>query len=119
MLQVESGNIQLKIVEIVVGLLVNYVVELNWIVVGFKYIVLNIELFDEIFVVLVDQEKILWVLINLVFNVVCYLYDYFVVLIFVWVDVGWVEVFVFDYGQGIVFEYQDKIFCWYFWVFGL
>lgn len=114
MSQVESGNIQLSILPSDPKEILQYAVKATKTQADQKQIQFEIKCPDDIPKVLVDHEKTIWVLTNLISNAIRYSYENSTIYLTVKQRDNKVIFSVRDTGQGIVPEYKDKIFNRYF-----
>lgn len=114
MTQVESGTIQISVVPVEAGEIVEYAVNATKAAAEQKHIRLDVKIAHDLPRVLADSEKTAWVLINLLSNAIRYSYDNSVIYIEVVAEGGRVKFSVTDTGQGISPQYTGKIFDRYF-----
>lgn len=114
MTQLESGNIQLNILNANPYELIQYAVNATKSQAEQKQIKLQIDCNTEIGNVQADSEKTAWVLINLLSNAIRYSYEDSIITITAKSLNDKIEISVKDSGQGIAPQYLDKIFARYF-----
>ncbi|MBS1512355.1 MAG: HAMP domain-containing protein [Bacteroidetes bacterium] len=118
MTQVESGNIQITVKPSSVSDIVQHALLATKTAAEQKNITLQVNLPEPLPMVMADEEKTSWVLINLITNAIRYSYDDAAINISVKTNHHQVEFSVTDTGQGIAPQYKDKIFDRYFRVPG-
>lgn len=114
MTQVDSGKIQLSIVNSDAKEILSYAVNASKNAAEQKHIQLDISVPDQLPVVLADSEKTAWVLTNLLSNAIRYSYDNSTVFINIRSFEKKIYFTVKDTGEGIEPQYKDKIFDRYF-----
>ncbi len=114
MTQVDSGKIQLSIINSDAKEILSYAINANKSAAEQKNIQLNISVPDQLTVVLADSEKTAWVLTNLLSNAIRYSYDNSTVDLSISSANKKIYFTVKDTGQGIEPQYKDKIFDRYF-----
>ena len=114
MTQVDSGKIQLSIINSDAKEILSYAINANKSAAEQKNIQLNISVPDQLTVVLADSEKTAWVLTNLLSNAIRYSYDNSTVDLSTSSANKKIYFTVKDTGQGIEPQYKDKIFDRYF-----
>src|SRR5450432_611596 len=116
--QVETGNIQLKLLSTPPA----YIVEQALQAVSFqaqqKNITIQTVISPEMLMIHADKEKTTWVLINLLTNAIKYSFESSAVEILASPKNGRVEVIVKDHGRGIDEKYINRVFDRYFKVPG-
>jgi PAS domain S-box-containing protein len=118
MTQLESGNIQLSILPADPREILSYALNANKTLADQRQIRFEIDCPDHLGKVLVDEEKMAWVLTNLVSNAVRYSYEGSVVYLKIREEASQLSIRVRDTGQGIAPQYREKIFDRYFRVPG-
>ncbi|WP_298392175.1 ATP-binding protein [Hydrotalea sp.] len=116
--QLESGTIELAIIECSPYDIVQYAIEVNQKLATQKNIQLNLQLSQNLPLVLADKERTSWVLSNLVSNAIRYSYENSAIEISVQQINHKVQFYVQDFGVGIAPQYLHKIFDRYFRVPG-
>ncbi|MGE5383373.1 MAG: ATP-binding protein [Omnitrophica WOR_2 bacterium] len=114
MTQVESGNIQLNIVQANLKDILDYAIRANTLQAKRKNLSIDIECSDQLPRVLADNEKTAWVLTNLISNAIRYSYNNSHIFVSVTPEHDSIRISVKDTGQGISPEFKDKIFNRYF-----
>ena len=114
MTQVDSGKIQLSIVNSDAKEILSYAVNASKTAAEQKNIQLDISVPDQLPVVLADSEKTAWVLTNLLSNAIRYSHDNSTIFVNISSYDKKIYFTVKDTGQGIEPQYKDKIFDRYF-----
>jgi NtrC-family two-component system sensor histidine kinase KinB len=114
--QVETGNLQLNLVEAHPLEIVSYAIHAVKLQADQKQIELELINDDKLSSVYADVEKTAWVLINFLSNALRYSRQNTKVEILVEERVGGVEFSVRDFGKGIDAQYQKRLFDRYFQV---
>jgi PAS domain S-box-containing protein len=118
MTQVESGNIQLKLLPSSPIEILNAAVDANRVIAEQKQIKFDINCSEDLQFVNADHEKTVWVLTNLISNAIRFSHENTCILL----TISKIENNIFfkvkDYGQGILPQYLPKIFDRYFKVPG-
>ena len=112
--QVDSGKIQLNIVESNANEIITYAINANKAAAEQKNIQLNILIPEALPMVMADNEKTAWVLTNLLSNAIRYSHDNSTVFAGISLLDKKIRFTVKDTGQGIAPQYKDKIFDRYF-----
>ena len=118
MTQVESGNIQLSILPVDVNEILVYAMNATRTQAEQKQIQIELDCPNNISKVYADNEKMAWVLTNLISNAIRYSYDNSIIYLIVRQTHNHIQISVKDTGQGIAPQYKDKIFDRYFRVPG-
>lgn len=118
MTQVESGNIQLSIMESDPIDILQYAIHATKTQADQKQIQFEIDYPDKVSKIQADNEKTAWVITNLISNAIRYSYDNSVIYLTIEETQKQVRILVRDTGQGISPQYKDKIFQRYFRVPG-
>lgn len=108
--QVETGNIQLNFAEAQPVEIVNYAVNSVSFQAEQKCIALDLEIETDLPTVQADVEKTAWVLVNFLSNALRYSSEKSKVIIGVHQKNKTVEFFVKDFGNGIEYKYQKRLF---------
>lgn len=116
--QIETGNIQLSIIPTNPKEILDYAIITTQMQAEQKKVYLSISCPDNIPSILADPEKTAWVLINLITNAIRYSHEGGTVYLTVSTTGNNVLFSVKDSGQGILPEYQERIFDRYFRVPG-
>ena len=116
--QLESGTIELAIIECSPYDIVQYAIEVNQKLATQKNIQLNLQLPQNLPLVLADKERTSWVFSNLISNAIRYSYENSAIEISVQQINHKVQFYVQDFGVGIAPQYLHKIFDRYFRVPG-
>ncbi|MGI6074098.1 MAG: ATP-binding protein [Fermentimonas sp.] len=112
--QIETGNIQLSIIQTDAKEILDYAVRTTQMQARQKDIAFSISCPKVIPMVLADPEKTAWVLINLIINAIRYSHEGDTVYLTISETENGVMFSVKDHGQGILPEYQERIFDRYF-----
>lgn len=118
MTQIETGNIQLSIIAANPKEILDYAIGTTRVQAEQKSIHFATSYPEQISSVLADREKTAWVLINLITNAVRYSYEGSTVYLTITETDHNVLFSVRDTGQGILPEYQERVFNRYFKVPG-
>lgn len=118
MTQIETGKIHLSIIPSNTKEILDYAINATKIQAEQKSIHLVTSIPEQIPRVLADREKTAWVLINLITNAIRYSYEGATVYLTITTNDKNVLFSVRDTGQGILAEYQEKVFERYFKVPG-
>lgn len=116
--QVESGNIQLSLKPTDPKELVHYALEATKTQAEQKHIIVEVSCQDHLSKVLADEEKTIWILINLISNAIRYSHEAGKVVVKISEEHDHVEFMVKDHGSGIPEKYLGKVFDRYFRVPG-
>ncbi|MBW8360661.1 MAG: PAS domain-containing protein [Kaistella sp.] len=116
--QVESGNIQLSLEPTDPKELVRWATDATKTQAEQKNIKMEVVCPDHLSKVVADEEKTIWILINLISNAIRYSYESGTVKVKVSEEEGQVKFIVKDYGTGIPEKYLGKVFDRYFRVPG-
>jgi PAS domain S-box-containing protein len=119
MTQVESGTIQMKLIPVAVGPIVDYALLANKSMAEQKKIRVEVDLAPNIPLIVADTEKVAWVLTNLLSNAIRYSDEQTTVSVIVKKRQTDVHLTVLDSGPGIAPQYLSRIFERYFRVPGL
>jgi len=114
MTQIETGKIHLSIIPSNTKEILDYAINATKIQAEQKSIHLVTSIPEQIPRVLADREKTAWVLINLITNAIRYSYEGATVYLTITTNDKNVLFSVRDTGQGILAEYQEKVFERYF-----
>ncbi|MGN6645130.1 MAG: sensor histidine kinase, partial [Cytophaga sp.] len=114
MTQLESGNIQLSILPVDPKEIILYAINATKTQAEQKQIKILTNYSDNIPMVLADNEKTTWVLINLLSNAIRYSYEHSIIQLSIASLNNKVSISVKDTGQGIATQYKEKIFNRYF-----
>ncbi len=118
MTQVESGTIQMKLIPVAVGPIVDYALLANKSMAEQKKIRIEVDLAPNIPLIVADTEKVAWVLTNLLSNAIRYSDEQATVSVIVKKRQTDVHLTVLDSGPGIAPQYLSRIFERYFRVPG-
>lgn len=116
--QVETGNIQLSIIQSDPSQILQYALDAVRVQAEQKQVTLEVKVEEKLPSVKADAEKTAWVLVNLLTNAIRYSHEKNKIVIEVKRGEGKVLFSVRDFGQGIESKYKDKIFMRYFQVPG-
>lgn len=112
--QVDSGAIQITLMESPIEPIVAYAVKANQLAADQKHIQMTIDLDQQVDRVLTDSEKTAWVLTNFLSNAIRYSHDYSTIHIQVKKEGSRIRFAVHDQGQGVEEKYKERIFERYF-----
>jgi signal transduction histidine kinase len=118
MSQVESGNMQLKILSCEVRPIVDFAIGANKLMADQKQITIHAAIPENLGRAHADAEKTSWVLSNLLSNAIRYSYENSTIHIEAMETNNAIKISVKDFGQGIAPEYKERIFDRYFRVPG-
>lgn len=116
--QLESGNMQLNIYENDPVAIIKAAIDATHIQAEQKNIIITSDFAQNLPSVQADFEKTVWVFTNILSNAIRYSYENSTILISLKATEKEVLFLIQDYGQGILQEYQTKIFKRYFRVPG-
>lgn len=116
--QIETGNIQLNIMPASVSEILQYAMNTNRNQAERKGISFEVDCNDNLPEALVDKEKTIWVLTNIISNAIQYSHDHSKIFISAFNFENRIKIMIQDTGQGIEPQYKEKIFDRYFRVPG-
>lgn len=114
--QVETGNIQLNVIQSNALEILDYAINAVKLQTQQKEITINVDIPKQLPMLWADQEKTAWVLINFLNNAIRYSGAHSKIDISVILSDQWLTFKVKDYGKGIAEQYKSDLFKRYFQV---
>ncbi|MDE3236425.1 MAG: PAS domain-containing protein [Bacteroidota bacterium] len=116
--QVESGSMQLSVSDTDVSEIFNAAIHINHVAAEKKGIRFELNIIRPLAKVIVDKEKTIWVVSNIIANAIVYSHDQSMIYLAAQQDGSFVHLTIRDTGIGIDAKYQSRIFDRYFRVPG-